>query len=361
MEGKMKAQVFYDKEDMRLEEVDIPKLNPDEVLIKVKAVGVCGSDVAYYYGKTPLDTESGKGPLIMGHEFCGVIAELGDGVKETGLYKVGDRVVANPAQVCYSCNECKKFKFNLCKHIHQAGTGVDGAYAEYVKIKYNNLFHMPDEMSFEEGAICEPVACATHGVNRLEVQTHDIVAIIGPGNIGLTMCQLIKSKGPQMIIMLGVVDYGLEKAKEFGADYVFNTVDKNSPYYTADVAQSIAEITNGEMVSKAIVPTAAIPALEQAIDITGFGATITYFGMPKPSDVLPIPMMKAIMMEKTFKTSWLAPDSWIDAISAVASKKVDASKIITNRFSLEQVEDAIHFMADPSKQEKIKSIIVMDQ
>lgn len=360
MLGKMKAQVFYDKEDMRLEEVDIPKLNSDEVLIKVKAVGVCGSDVAYYYGKTPLDTESGKGPLIMGHEFSGVIAELGDDIKETGMYQIGDRVVVNPAQVCYSCDECKKFNFNLCKHIQQAGTGVNGAYAEYVKIKYTNLFHMPEDMTFEEGAICEPVACATHGVSKLDVQTHDIVAIIGPGNIGLTMCQLIKSKGPKAILMLGVVDYGLEKAKELGADYVFNTVDKNSPYYAEDIVKAIVDVTNGEMVSKAIVPTAAIPALEQAIDITGLGATITYFGMPKPSDVLSIPMMKAIMMEKTFKTSWLAPDSWVDAISAVATKKVDASKIITNRFTLDEVENAIRFMADTSKQNKIKSIIVME-
>lgn len=360
MEGKMKAQVFYDKEDMRLEMVDIPQLKPDEVLIKVRAVGVCGSDLAYYFGKTPLDTENGKGPLIMGHEFCGDIVELGAAVKDDGNYKEGDRVVVNPAQVCYSCPQCKKFEFNLCQHIHQAGTGVNGAYAEYVKIKYNNLFHMPDHMTYEEGAICEPVACATHGVSKLEVQTSDTVAIIGPGNIGLMMCQLIKSKGPEKIIMVGVVDYGLEKAKEFGADYVFNTMDKNSPYYTDDIAKSVREVTGGQMANKVIVPTAAISALEQALDISGYHAVITYFGMPKPSDMLSVPMMKAIMMEKTLKTSWLAPDSWTDAISAVANKKIRADKLVTNRFKLEEVEDAIRFMADPSKPEKIKSVILMD-
>lgn len=360
MKGTMKAQVFYEKEVMKLEEVEIPQLAPDEVLIKVKAVGVCGSDLAYFFGKTPLDTASGKGPLIMGHEFCGVIAELGEAVEKNGYYKVGDRVVVNPAQVCYSCPQCKKFAYNLCSDIHQAGTGVDGAFAEYVKIKYNNLFKMPDEMTFEEGAICEPVACATHGVSRLNVQTSDVVAIIGPGNIGLIMCQMIKAKSPKKIIMIGVQDYGLERAKEFGADYVFNTFDKESPYYTDDIAGAVASVTGGAMADKVIVPTAAIPALEQAMDISGYHAVITYFGMPKPEDILKIPVMKAIMMEKTFMTSWLAPDSWVDAITAVSEKQVDASKMITHRFRLEETEKAIRFMADPTNPEKIKSIIVMD-
>ena len=360
MQGKMKAQVFYEKEVMKMEEVPIPQLNADEVLIKVKAVGICGSDVAYFFGKTPLDTPSGKGPLIMGHEFCGEIVELGKSVEESGIYKTGDRVIANPAQVCYSCPQCKKFHYNLCNDIHQAGTGVDGAYAEYVKIRYQNLFKMPDNMSYEEVCICEPVACATHGVNKLDIHADDTVAIIGPGNIGLIMCQLIHAKGPKKIIMVGIADYGLSKALEYGADHVFNTYDHTSPYYTKDLAGDIEKITAGSLADKVIVPTAAISALEQALDISGFGSTITYFGMPKPEDLLNLPVMKAIMMEKTIRTSWLAPDSWPEAISAVAEKKVDAEKLITHRFQLDQAEDAIRFMADHSYPEKIKSVILMD-
>ncbi len=359
MKGKMKAQVFYEKEVMKLEEVDIPEVHANEVLIRVRACGVCGSDISYYYAHTPLDTPNGRGPLILGHEFCGDVVEVGQMAKDMQLFKPGDRVIANPVQNCFACPQCLKHEYNLCTHTRTKGVGYDGAYAEYAVVNYTHLYHMPKDMTYEEGAICEPVACATYGVSKLEIKVGDVVAVIGPGNIGLSMIQLIKAKGAGKIIALGVLDYGLEKAMEMGADAVLNTLDRNSKYYTDDPVRTVSEITGGSMADKVIVPTAAIPALEQALDISGLHSRITYFGMPRPEDVLKVNLSKLITMDKTINVSWLAPNSWDEAIKAISEKKIDASKLITHRFGLDDVEKAIRFMGDNSQPEKVKSIIVM--
>jgi len=360
MKGKMKAQVFYEKEAMKLEEVDIPEVHANEVLVRVRACGICGSDIAYYYARTPLDTPNGKGPLILGHEFCGDVVEVGQMARDLKLFRPGDRVIANPVQNCFACPECLKHEYNLCKHTRTKGVGCDGAYAEYAVVNYTHLYRMPESMTYEEGAICEPVACATYGVSKLEIKLGDTVAIIGPGNIGLSMLQLIRAKGAEKIIMLGVLDYGLEKAREMGADVLLNTLDKSSPYYTADPVKSVSDATGGNLADKVIVPTAAIVALEQALEISGLHSCITYFGMPRPEDILRVPLAKLITMDKTVNVSWLAPNSWDEAIKAIAGKKVDASKLITHRFKLSEVEQAIRFMGDMSRPEKVKSIILMD-
>ena len=148
MKGKMKAQVFYSPNDMRLEEVDIPQVKDDEVLLKVKACGICGSDVAYYFGRSPLETESGTGPLILGHEFSGEIVEMGKLVKENGSYKVGDGVIGNPVQECSACKSCARTFVNLCENKRVKGVSVDGAFAEYVTMPYTHIYKIPECTSY---------------------------------------------------------------------------------------------------------------------------------------------------------------------------------------------------------------------
>ena len=131
MKEKMKAQVFYQPEVMKLEMVDIPDISDNEVLIKVKAVGICGSDLSYYYGHSPLNTTDGKGPLILGHEFSGQVAKIGSIPVSLKLFNIGDHVVVNPVQQCNACEMCAKGKFNLCSNLIISGVSVNGAYAEY--------------------------------------------------------------------------------------------------------------------------------------------------------------------------------------------------------------------------------------
>lgn len=357
MKGKMKAQVFYEPEVMRLEEVQIPEPRFNEVLIKVRACGVCGSDLAYFFGDTPLENKTGKGPMIMGHEFCGEIAELGAGVEEMGLFKVGDRVIANPVQNCNACPQCMRKQVNLCKNVQTKGTGVDGAYAEYATVRYTHVYKMPDHMTYEQGAICEPLACAVNGVGKLDIQIGDQVVLFGPGNIGIMMIQLMKAKGA-VVTAIGPIDYGLEKALEFGADYVINNVKKESVYYTDNLVGKVSEITEGELANKVIVATAAKPALQQALEVSGMKAVITYFGMPASTTVLEVPLLDFQQKDKTIHVSWLAPYTWDEAMKALSTGKVKTDGMVTHRWHLEELEEAIRFMKDPDKEEKIKSIIL---
>ena len=231
MQGKMRVNRFIEPLKMVYEKEDIPQLGANDILIKVKATGICGSDINYYYGESPLDTKDGNGPLILGHEFSGVVAEIGETASEMGLFEVGDRVVVNPVQQCNACPACMRGEFNECTHVQTIGTGVDGAMAEYVKARYTNVYKIPDSIPFKDAAISEPLACAAHAVDRLDIQPGQTVVIYGVGGIGLMITQLCKAEGAGRVIVVARKDYGLEKALECGADFVINNSKEDSKYF----------------------------------------------------------------------------------------------------------------------------------
>lgn len=356
MKGKMKAQVFYEAGKMRMEEIDVPQISDREVLIKVKACGICGSDISYYYGHSPLDTPNGKGPLVLGHEFSGDVVEMGSEVKRLGLLGVGDRVTCNPVQPCNSCVYCKKGMFNLCKQSRVPGVSVNGALAEYVKVDYTNVFKLGNAVSYEYGAMTEPLACATHGITTLDIELGDTVVVIGPGAIGLMMVQLAKARGAGRVVLVGIFDYPLQVGLACGADVVLNSGDKKSQYYCEDVPAKIAELTNGLMAQKVIVPTNAMPALQSALDVSSGGSTIVYFGLPGERDVLEIPVLEAIQSSRTIKFSWLTGQIWPNVINALDANMIDLGPLITHRFSLADAGKGIEFMRE-SQEDKIKGVI----
>lgn len=360
MKEMMKAHVFYEPCVMKFEDVPIPEVADNQVLVKVRACGVCGSDVSYYYGRSPVETPTGKGPIILGHEFSGDVVKVGKIAKDMNLFQVGDRVLANPVQNCNACPQCARQQVNLCKNTHTSGVNYDGAYAEYALVSYTHLHKLSDDISYEDAALCEPLACSCYGVKKLDVKLGDFVVIFGPGTIGLMMLKLIKASGAGKIAMVGVLDYGLERAKEMGADYVINTLDKNSPYYTPDIVAKISELTGGEMADRVIVPTAAKSALQGALEVSGRRANIVYFGLPGENTILEVPLLHTLQMDKSINVSWLAPYTWDTALKALKSGLVPAKEFVTHRFKLEDVEKAITFMNDNSQPEKIKAMIVYD-
>ncbi len=361
MTGKMNAQVFYKPEDMRLESVDIPQIQPHQVLVRVRACGICGSDVAYYYGRSPLETLDGLGPLILGHEFSGDVVEVGSLPASLGLLQEGDRVLANPVQNCNACPQCNRKQVNLCRHSRVSGVSYDGAFTEYAVVNYTHLHKIPDSVSYEAAALCEPLACANYGVEKLDVRLGDFVLIFGPGTIGLMMLQLIRARGAGKIAMAGILDFGLDKAKELGADYVFNTLDSKSPYYCPDLIEKIAEITSGDMADRVIVPTNAKPALQGALQASGTGSNIVFFGLPGEDTILEVPLLKTLQMDKSINFSWLAPFTWDTALKAMRNGTIQLSELITNRFSLSQLQEGLRLMNDGSKPDKIKAVIIMDK
>ena len=360
MENLMKAQMFYKPEEMTLVDVDVPDIAEDEVLIKVKACGICGSDVAYYFGGSPLETESGQGPLILGHEFSGEIVEIGSIAKNNSSFVVGDAVMANPVRECGACKYCARAQVNLCENKRVKGVSVHGAFAEYVTMPYTHIFKVPDGISYAEASLCEPLACGSNAVKKLDVNLGDTVVIFGPGTIGLMMLQLIKASGASRVVMVGILDYGLSKAKELGADFVYNTADKASPYYCDDLPGEIRNITDGEMANKVVVPTAAKSAIQGALEVSGKKARIVYFGLPSEKAVLEVPLLDFLTNDKTIVSSWLAPFTWDTAQSALKSGKLNVGSLITHTFKLEELIDGIKFMNDPAQPDKIKSVVVFD-
>lgn len=356
MTGKMKAQVYYDAERMRLETIDIPAICEDEVLIKVKACGICGSDISYYYGHSPLDTLDGKGPLVLGHEIAGDIVEIGSIVKEKQAFKVGDRVALNPVMNCNACRYCKKAEFNLCSSGEVLGVSVNGGFAEYVKVRYTNVYKLSDWVSYEAGALTEPFACATYGMKNLDVQMGDTVVIIGSGTIGLMMVQIARTRGAGRIILCGIIDWQLEQGKKYGADYIFNTLDKNSPYYTENVEAEVAKITDGYMAERVIVPTNAMSAIRSAFNLGGGHSMLVLFGLPGKNDKLEIPLLKAIQSDRMIRFSWLTPLVWPSVVATLNAGLVNLEPLVTHTFGIENIEEGIRFMCE-SGENKIKGIM----
>ena len=344
MTGKMKAQVFYEANKMTLEEVDIPSISDVEVLVKVKYVGICGSDVSYYFGMSPLDTPDGKGPLILGHEFTGEVVEVGAVPKALGLFKPGDRVVVNPVQNCNACYACADGNTHCCTNMSVNGVSKDGAFAEYCASLYTGLFKLPDDVDYSAGAFIEPLACAVNGMNKLDIQPGQFVTVYGPGAIGMMMVQMAKSMGAGKVLLVGTRDYLLEAGRESGADYLINLKDKNSPYYKADVKAAVAELTDGKLSDRAICPTGSNAAFEQAVEVCGNCSIIVHFGLPDGDDKFCIPALSFHTMDKQIRSAWLAPGVWPQTLRMVNNGLVDLSKLVSHTVPLEDTEKAIKML-----------------
>ncbi|MGM0365369.1 MAG: zinc-dependent alcohol dehydrogenase [Actinomycetota bacterium] len=341
MAKKMKAQVFYEAEKMKLEEIPVPEVGDTDVLVKVKNVGICGSDISYYYGLSPVDTPTGKGPIVLGHEFTGEVAEVGKVPDSLGLFKPGDRVVVNPVQFCNACYACAEGKTHFCENISVPGVSSDGGFAEYCLSNYTGLFKLPDDVSFAAGAFTEPLACVVYAIKKAEIEPGQFVAIFGPGPMGQMMVQLAKSVGAGKIALIGTRDYRLELGKKYGADYLYNVRDKDSKYYVKDLKEAISEATDGKLADRALVPTSSNDAFEKAIEVTGNCSILIHFGLPNEDDVIHVPALSFHTMDKEIRSSWLAPMVWPTAVRTIKEGLVDVEALVSHTYPLEETEKAI--------------------
>lgn len=332
----MKAVVKYGKGKgmVEMREVPVPKIKDDEVLIEVKAVSVCGSDLHIYH-----DTHPYWPPVILGHEFSGIIAELG---KEVKGWKIGDRVVTETRTgACGVCYVCLKGYPQLCEQKRPFGIGIDGAYAKYVAGPAHLLHHLPDNVSFEEGAVTEPLAvCITSILERSNLQAGESVVITGPGPIGLLSLIVAKAAGARMIGMTGrSMDEGLrfEKARQLGADFTVN-VDQEDP------VQKVLEMTDGLGVDLLIETSGGGKAIYQAFEMVRRLGRICAIGI-SGKEQIPIPydrgIFKALRYDFCFSSSW---SSWDKALGMISKGILPVEKLITHRLSLEKWEEAFHLL-----------------
>ena len=267
---KMKAAVLYKPLDMRVEYVDIPSINPSEVLVRVKNVGICASDVHYYlHGK--IASFIVEKPLILGHECSGEVVEVGE--KVTGV-EVGERVVIEPGFTCGSCEYCRSGRYNLCENVRFYGTPpYHGAFAEYVSAPAQNVYPMPNNMTYEEGAMIEPLAVGMMAAKRGRVTVHDTVAIFGAGPIGLLSLQAVRSHGVIDTYAIDIIDYRLDYAQKLGASEVINASK-------TDVIKQIMKLTQGKGVDVIIEASGSPKAIKQALEIIKPGGRIILVGYP---------------------------------------------------------------------------------
>ena len=324
----MKSAVFYGKHDMRIEERDIPRIGKDEVLIKVKACGVCGTDVHIYEGDK--GAAEVTPPTILGHEFSGVIMEAGEDV--TGL-KEGDRVCIDPNCYCGECIPCRTGVVHYCEHMTGYGTTVNGGFAEYCKVKARQVYLLGDQTTFEQGAMAEPVACCLHGIDLCGIQPGHQVAVIGGGMIGLLMVQLAKLSGAAKVALLEPVESKRKVALKMEADICLDPL-------TQDVKREL-ERAGMTWIKTVIECVGRTDTIEQAIDLAGNKAVVMMFGLTKPDDTISVKPFEIFQKELELKASYINPNTQKRALDLIDSGRLDVSSMIYEVCGLEKLPEIL--------------------
>ena len=335
----MKVAILSDVYKIDIKEIEKPKIKNNEVLIRVKATGVCGSDLHAYRGHHPFR----KPPVILGHEVSGTVEEIGNVVNNI---KIGDRVTVEPQVGCGECEYCLVGKYNLCINRRAPGVGNwNGTFAEYFVAPERTVYKLPDKISFDEGALIEPLAVGVHAIRNADIKLGNTVAILGAGTIGLMSLIAAKNAGASRIYVSDLLDYNLSKAKELGADVIINTENDN----IFEIVKK--EDSNG--VDEVII-TAAFPIVwEEALKISKKGGGICIVGMfdkPVTTDLLQL-----LMSEKSVYTSWVYRREDFE-ISIKIAQEVNLNSLITHKFSLEDTAKALKIM-DDRKENMVKVIL----
>jgi len=338
MPQEMKAAILYKPGDVRIEMVPKPSPKADEVLIRVKAVGVCGSDV-HYYRSGRIGSFVVRKPIILGHECAGEVVAVGRGVKSL---KKGDRVAVEPGVPCRRCLPCRTGRYNLCRDVVFLATPpVDGAYCEYITSPEDFTFKIPPNMTFEEGAMIEPLSVGVHACNRGQVKSGDAVVVLGAGPIGLVTLQAARAYGATRVIAADVDSKRLALAKKLGATDVVNAKKK-------DAVKEVLRLTGGLGVDIAFETAGAVPTTQQTIGVVRTGGVIVWVGLAA-TDIFPIDVMTAICKEVDIRGIFRYANTYPRAIALVAQKRVNVKALITRRFPLAQVPAALAFAAEQGR------------
>lgn len=314
--------------NVELCDIDVPEINDNEVLIKVAAAGVCGTDIKIKNGTTWSNP-----PVTLGHEISGTIAKMGKNV--SGL-EIGERVVAETAQeICGKCYFCRTGNYLMCKDRLSIGYGTDGGMAEYIKIRQEIIHKIPENVPMDEASLCEPAAVATHAVfDSVEILSTDTVLVAGAGAIGLLVAQIVKSLGAK-VIMTGLTkdEKRLALAKELGIDV---TVDIQKE----DIKSVIEKETDGGLgVNFAYECSGSAASINMCLPLVRNKGRFIQIGLTKPNLEIPYSLLTGheIGIIGTFGHKW---DSWEHALKLISTGKINVSKLITHKFDLEDWQQA---------------------
>lgn len=343
----MKAAKLYGIEDIRIEDVPIPEINDNEVLLKVKAAFICGTDVRFY--KTGLSND--RGPLTLGHEVSGIIEKIG---KNVNGYTIGQRVAIAPNYGCGVCDLCTSGRTHMCKKSEAIGVTIDGAFAEYLKIpakavQQGNISPLSDGISFEEAALAEPLSCVFNAYEKIGIHPGDKVLVIGAGPIGLMHVKMATMAGASSVYVNDLSESRLALAKEI--------IPTCTPI-KENLLQTLTEATNGDMMD-VVITAASVPALQElAFQYAGLGGRIMFFGgLPKGRSIVQLDTNQIHYKQLTVAgTTRQSLRQYRTCLKLIESGKLPVKDLITSQ---SPIEDLAKVIEDIAQGKGLKSVIII--
>jgi|WetSurMetagenome_2_1015567.scaffolds.fasta_scaffold103780_2 L-iditol 2-dehydrogenase len=342
----MKAAKLYKFDDIRIEDIPVPAVGPRDALLRTGACGICSGDVMPWYIEK-------KAPLVLGHEPCGEIIKVGEGVTS---FKPGDRVFTHHHAPCFTCRYCSRGDYVQCG-TWKSSRLDPGGISEFIVIPEINLENdtlaLPETLSFEDGTLVEPTACVVKSLKRGRVKKGDIVLVIGLGIMGQLHILLSRKYGAEKIIGADMVPFRLQKAKELGADSVID-VSKE------DFVAALRDLSDGVMADLVIVGPNSVEAMRQGISAAGAGGRVVLFTPAKPGEQLLIDPNDLYFKDINIITSYsCGPADTADALDIIEEGIVRAGKLVTHRFPIEETSEAFRLTAEA--RDSLKSVIVFDE
>ncbi|MBE9528721.1 MAG: alcohol dehydrogenase catalytic domain-containing protein [Proteobacteria bacterium] len=338
----MRAAVYYNNFDVRVEEVERPVIGDGELLVKIVASGICGSDVMEWY-------RIKKAPIVLGHEIAGVIEEVGAGVER---FKVGERVTVAHHVPCNTCRYCLRGEHSVCDTLRS--TNFDpGGFAEYIRVPAINVdrgtFVLPDSMSFEEGTFSEPLGCVLRGLTRSGMAPGKSVLVIGSGMSGLLHIRLARALGASVVMATDISDFRKEAARVSGADLVIDAAE--------DVPSVVKEFMGGRGADGADIVVLCAPvdsAIAQAFASVDRAGSILLFAPKEPGETYPVDLFDLWKDNITLVNSYASPPAdTLAAIELIANKRVEVADLVTDRLPLSEASDAFALASTGGKSIKV--------
>ena len=337
----MRVAVYHGIKDIRVEEMPVPAIGAGELLVRVEASGICGSDVVEWYRRH-------KTGQVQGHEIAGQIVVVGQGVSQ---YQEGDRVFAYHHVPCNTCHRCLNGHHTTCETFH-ATSFYPGGFAEFVRVSAINvergIYRLPDHVPYEEGTFVEPLACVVRGMRLAHMEAGKSVLVLGSGIVGLLHVQLARALAASRVMATDVSDYRLDAARRFGADVAWHAQE-----YAPD---RLRDVNDGRLADLVVTTTGALPALQQALQSVEPGGTILFFALAGPDDRLPFSVNDLLLKEITFTGSYSgSPQDASVALELIRNRRVRVAEMVTHRLSLAETQLGYQLVAQA--RDSIKVII----
>ena len=332
----MKVARLYSFGDIRIEEMPVPRPGPGEALMRTRASGICSGDVMPWYIEK-------KAPLVIGHEPAGDIVMVG---REVKAFSPGDRVFVHHHAPCFTCPRCRRGDYVQCQAWKESRIHPGGL-AEYILIPEINLLNdtiaLPEEVSYEDGAMVEPLACVVKGLKRSRVMKGDTALVMGLGFMGMLNLLALKKFGASEVIGADMVPWRLDKALELGADSVIDAG-------RSSIHERLRNITEGRMANIVIVGPGSVSALHEGIKCAAPGATVLMFTPVNPGESLTLAMNNIYFNDISIVTSYsCGPTDTADAMDILRSRSINAEQLVTHRYGLDEAAEAFRVTAEAGK------------